>query len=82
MDDSSDTEIPSREEMLKRYMNNPEIKKYEKYITNIKSYLIDIGEKTIDDILKETITTFFELRQKLISFKLHDLINYQCYIIN
>jgi len=75
MDDISDTEIESSEEILKRYKNNPEIKKYEKFIDNINKYLINIGEKTIDDILNETIITFFELKPKLDTNKLHDLMN-------
>ena len=75
MDDSSDTEIPTREEILKKYKNNPEIKKYEKLLTNIKNYLIDIGEKSVDEILSETITSFFELKQRVDSFKINDLMN-------
>ena len=75
MDDSSDTEIPTREEILKKYKNNPEIKKYEKLLTNIKNYLIDMGKKSVDEILSETITSFFELKQRVDSFKINDLMN-------
>ena len=35
MDDSSDTERIDRNEILKRYKNNPEVKKYEKFMTDI-----------------------------------------------
>ena len=75
MDDDSDSEIETREEILKRYYSNPIIKKYEKYIQNIENYLINIGEKFIDEILNETIVTFFELKLKLDASKLHQIMN-------
>ena len=75
MDDNSDSEIETREEILKRYYSNPMVKKYEKYYQNIESYLIDIGEKSIDEVLNETIVTFFELKLKLDSSKLYQIIN-------
>ena len=73
--DSSDTERMERKEILKIYKNNPVIKKYEKYIANIDNYIIDIGEKTIDEVLNETITTYFELRQKLDGSKNNELMD-------
>ena len=75
MSDSSDTEILSREEILKKYRNNPEIKKYEKLVSNIKNYLIDTGEKTIDEILSETMINFFDLKQNVDTYKINDLMN-------
>jgi hypothetical protein len=75
MDDSSDTERIDRKEILKRYKNNPVIKKYEKFISNINNYLIDIKEKTIDEILNETIITFFELKPKLDGSKKNELMD-------
>ena len=75
MSDSSDTEILSREEILKKYSNNPEIKKYEKLLSNIKNYLIDTGEKTIDEILSETMINFFDLKQNVDTYKINDLMN-------
>lgn len=75
MDDSSDTERIDRKELLKRYKSHPVIKKYEKFITNINNYLIDIEENTIDEILDETIVTFFELKAKLDSSKINELMN-------
>ena len=75
MSDSSDIEIMTREEIIKRYRNNPEIKKYEKLISNIENYLIDIGERTIDEILSETMISFFELKQNMDSYKINYLMN-------
>jgi len=78
MDDSSDTERIDRNEILKRYKNNPEVKKYEKFITDIDNYLIDIKEKTVDEILNETIITFFELKSKFDRSKINDLMGKLC----
>ena len=74
-DDWSDTELESREEILNNYRNNPLVKKCEKLINNIDNYLIDIGEKTIDEILNETIVTFFELKPKIDTTHLNSLMN-------
>ena len=78
MDDSSDTERIDRNEILKRYKNNPEVKKYEKFMTDIDNYLIDIKEKTVDEILNETIVTFFELKSKFDRSKINDLMDKLC----
>ena len=78
MDDSSDTERIDRNELLKRYKNNPEVKKYEKFMADIDNYLIDIKEKTVDEILNETIITFFELKSKFDLSKIHDLMDKLC----
>ena len=75
IDDSSETERETREAILQRYKNNPEIKKYEKFNNNITKYLNNIEEKTIDEILNETIIYFFELKSKLDTNKIHDLMN-------
>ena len=75
MDDWSDSEIETREEILKKYKNNPIVKKYEKFMTDIDNYIIDIGEKTIDEILSETIVIFFELKPKVDSSHLSALKN-------
>ena len=75
MSDSSDTEETSRQELLKRYKNHPDVKKYEKYLTSMENYLKDTNGKDIDEILKETIVTFFQLKPKIGVDKLSELIN-------
>ena len=75
IDDDSETEREAREAIHQRYKNNPEIKKYEKFIDNITKYLNNLGEKSIDEILNETIINFFELKSKLYTDKIHDLMN-------
>ena len=75
MDDSSDTEVISRQELIKRYKNNPEVKKYEKYLASIENYIKDTNGKDIDEILKETIVTFFQLKPKIGIDKLSELKN-------
>ena len=75
MNDSSESERETREAILHRYKNNPEIKKYEKFNAIITKYLNNIEEKSIDDILNETIIIFFELKSKLDTNKIHDLMN-------
>ena len=75
MDDSSDTEVTSRQEILKRYKNSPEVQKYEKYLTSIENYTKDTNGKDIDEILKETIVTFFQIKPKIGIDKLSELKN-------
>ena len=75
MSDSSDTEETSRQELLKRYKNHPDVKKYEKYLTSMENYLKDTNGKDIDEILKETIVTIFQLKPKIGVDKLSELIN-------
>ena len=74
-DDSSETEPIDIEKIKMIYKNNPEIKKYDRLIENIDKYLIDIGSKTIDEILNETIVIFFELKQKIDTTKINFIIN-------
>ena len=75
MDDNSDTEETVREELLKRYRNDPDVKKYVNYLTSIENYLKDTKGKDIDEILKETIVTFFQLKPKIDFDKLSELKN-------
>ena len=74
-DDSSETEPIDIEKIKMIYKNNPEIKKYDRLIENIDKYLIDIGSKTIDEILNEKIIIFFELKQKIDTTKINFIIN-------
>ena len=47
-------------------------------MADIDNYLIDIKEKTVDEILNETIITFFELKSKFDLSKIHDLMDKLC----
>jgi len=75
MADDSDTEVERREEILKRYKNDPEVKKYVKYLESIDNYIKNTNGKDIDEILKETIVTFFQLKPKIGVDKLSELKN-------
>ena len=75
MADDSDTEVEPREEILKRYKNDPEVKKYVKYLESIDNYIKNTNGKDIDEILKETIVTFFQLKPKIGVDKLSELKN-------
>ena len=75
MSDSSDTEIESSKEILKRYKNNPEVKKYDKFMSSVKFYLKNSGTKSIDDIFDELIQIFFELLLKVDYAKIKEMLN-------
>ena len=75
MSDSSDTEVESGKEILKRYKNNPEVKKYDKFMASIKTYLKNIGTKSIDDIFDELIQIFFDLSLKVDYMKIKDMLD-------
>ena len=74
-EDNSDTELPNYKEIIKKIENNPIHKKYEKFLEIIESLIINSKNKDINEILSQSITSFFDLFQKINSKKLSVLKN-------
>jgi hypothetical protein len=82
-EDNSDIDDQKNfKEMIKKIENNPINKKYEKLLELIETSINNIKNKSINEILYQSLTIFFEIIQKINYKKLAILKNKLCMLFH